>query len=56
MIPTSKKNETMIELKEMVDRWIQSNCIISEIKEIWKFPISPKKSLIIKNLAKFESY
>jgi len=37
-----RKNE-MIELKQMVDRWIQSNCIINEIKEIWKFPISPKK-------------
>ncbi len=33
LTPTSKKNETTIELKEMVDKWIQSNCIISEIKE-----------------------
>jgi len=38
-----RKNETTTKLKEMVDRWIQSNCIISEIKENWKFLISPQK-------------
>jgi hypothetical protein len=42
MTPTSK-NETTTELKEMVDKWFQSNCIISEIKENWNFFISPKK-------------